>query len=322
MGHRRVGSIASIRPLLRWVGLAIAIAYLLRTLSLHWNAISRLQLRPGSWGYLTLALGVTVLAQGWAGWVWSWILQLLGQPVSGLWCVCVYLRTNLWKYLPGNIWHFYGRLAALHTLSIPTGTALAGVIFDPILMAAAALLLGLLAPQQYRGWTLLALGTLLTALHPRCLNPWMIRLSRAKVQGVALDPSAPTLGAPALIPGLSQYPITPLVGAVGFVLLRGLGFGLVVLSLYPLKLQAWPSLISGFSLAWFLGLVVPGAPGGVGIFEAAALGLLRGHLPTAVILAAVASYRLISTLAETLGYGAAVVAHRHVAAQIGLPGRK
>jgi uncharacterized membrane protein YbhN (UPF0104 family) len=58
-------------------------------------------------------------------------------------------------------------------------------------------------------------------------------------------------------------------------------------------------------LAWLLGLVVPGAPGGLGVFEATAIALLQQHFPTAVVISATGLYRLVSILAETAGAGLA-----------------
>jgi uncharacterized membrane protein YbhN (UPF0104 family) len=75
----------------------------------------------------------------------------------------------------------------------------------------------------------------------------------------------------------------------------------VLSAVTPLAASAWPSTISAFSLAWLAGLVVPGAPGGVGVFEAIALGLLQGSFTPAMVLSAVVLYRLVNTLAETLG---------------------
>ena len=62
-------------------------------------------------------------------------------------------------------------------------------------------------------------------------------------------------------------------------------------------------IFSVFSLAWLLGLVVPGAPGGVGVFEATALALLEPKFSPGIVLSAVAFYRLISVLAETFAAG-------------------
>jgi hypothetical protein len=196
------------------------------------------------------------------------------------------------------------------------GTALTGVMLDPIVMAAAALMLGLLGSSQYRLPQATGLGILLIALHPRCLNPLVARLSRAKVRAATLDSSEDlsegfkTAGFDDPTGGLTHYPLKPLAGEVAFVLLRGLGFTLAMMALSPL---AWPDILpvlSQFSLAWGLGLMVPGAPGGVGVFEAAAVSLLQHQFSAGLVLGAVALYRLISTLAEILGYGAAVVAQR------------
>lgn len=68
-----------------------------------------------------------------------------------------------------------------------------------------------------------------------------------------------------------------------------------------LGFEQMPLIVGAFSLAWVLGLVVPGAPGGVGVFEGVAIALLQVSLTPERILGAVAAYRLISTLAEVLG---------------------
>jgi len=34
------------------------------------------------WATLAIAMGVTLLAHTWSGWVWTWILYELNQPVS------------------------------------------------------------------------------------------------------------------------------------------------------------------------------------------------------------------------------------------------
>jgi glycosyltransferase 2 family protein len=68
--------------------------------------------------------------------------------------------------------------------------------------------------------------------------------------------------------------------------------------------------VSLFSLAWLAGLVIPGAPGGLGVFEAIAVTLLQDALSAGIILSAVALYRLVGTSAEALGAGLAVLGQR------------
>lgn len=62
-----------------------------------------------------------------------------------------------------------------------------------------------------------------------------------------------------------------------------------------------------FMLAWLAGYVVPVAPGGLGVREAALLALAAGSAPAAPLLAAVLALRIASILGD-LGYGLGALA--------------
>jgi uncharacterized membrane protein YbhN (UPF0104 family) len=109
---------------------------------------------------------------------------------------------------------------------------------------------------------------------------------------------------------LERYPLKPLLGELGFVLLRSVGFILTLFALSPLNLGQIPLLLESFSFAWLLGLVVPAAPGGVGVFEATAIATLQNHFPVAVVISAAVLYRLVSILAETAGASLALLDER------------
>ena len=59
-------------------------------------------------------------------------------------------------------------------------------------------------------------------------------------------------------------------------------------------------LISSFSLAWIIGLIVPAAPGGLGVFESVILFGLGSQLPEAPLLSALLCYRLVSTVSDIM----------------------
>ena len=288
--------ISRLKPYLRWVILGGVLFFLAEALKDNWREVTAIRINRAGLACLTISLGVTLLAHIWSGWVWSWIVREFNQPADGIWGVQTYLKTNIAKYLPGNVWHFYGRVRAVQTLGASSGTAILSVLMEPLLMAAAALILALLSSQQRWGVQILFLAAILASVHPQILNPLLSRLSqaKAKVQGLAESDSPPRV---------NRYPFRPLAGEIGFVCLRGLGFVLTVLALKAISPMQILPLISAFSLAWLLGLVVPGAPGGIGVFEATAIALLNNQFSTGVILSSVAFYRLISTLAEAGGAG-------------------
>ena len=76
--------------------------------------------------------------------------------------------------------------------------------------------------------------------------------------------------------------------------------------------------LAAFGLAYAVGLVVPGAPGGLGVFEATLLLRLSGAVPEAQLLAVVLSYRLLSTLADAVA-SAALVADQLVVQRLKRP---
>jgi hypothetical protein len=137
---------------------------------------------------------------------------------------------------------------------------------------------------------------MLVAIHPRFLNPILQRLGKAKARSQGLTVITSTLR-------LKAYPWRSLLGELGFVALRGLGFMMTIIALQALQPSQFFPIMGAFSIAWLMGLVVPGAPGGVGVFEAVAIAILGNQLPSGLLISAVALYRLISTLAEALGAG-------------------
>jgi glycosyltransferase 2 family protein len=316
------------KPYLRWVIVGATLFFIGTVLRQNWAEVKDLRLAPAGWTWLGLGLFVTLVAHIWAGWAWGGILAHLGQPVSGLWSIGVYLRTNVAKYLPGNVWHLYGRVVAAKQAGISTSAATLSVLLEPLLMAAAALIIALTSASRNQLLQLVFLLLVLAAIHPRVLNPLLGMVSRLKqsaqpksaqvrsIQPESSQPefiqpdSAPSPSAQADQPGqakdplrVKRYPVWPLLREIGFVGLRGVGFVLTVWALQPVQAVQIPALVSAFSLAWVLGLVIPGAPGGIGVFEATALALLDRQFPASLILGSVALYRVISLLAEVSGAG-------------------
>jgi glycosyltransferase 2 family protein len=325
---------------LRWVVWGVVLFFLGTVLRRHWQGVVAVRVGGSGWACLAIALGVTLLAHICAGWVWQRILYEFRQPVRGIAVVQGYLQTTIAKYLPGNVWHYYGRVTAARKAGASLETATVSVLLEPLLMAAAALVVTLISSQQIvarYGWMALlgqgvGLIAALAVVHPKVLNPLVRRLGKLKNQSPRPSPSQePSISAPSIqsqpasdpasaptsdaaLFTLETYPWVPFLGELGFLLLRGLGFLLTVGAVggfgwEHVGLQV-PLILGAFSFAWLLGLVVPGAPGGIGVFEATAIALLGNQFAPGPLLSIVAVYRLISVLAEALGAGLATLDQR------------
>ncbi len=293
------------KPYIYALILAAILAFFSETLYRNWQEISAVEIKRSGWALLVLATGINLLAHIWTGWVWGWILQTLGQPISNIWSVQVYLKTNIAKYLPTNLVHLYGRTIAAKSVGVPLGVASLSVLLDTLMMVAGGLILGLLSlPEGGEIAAGVGLVAILFVIHPSILQ-WLIRLV------AALFNHQPNGTKPKLM--ITHYPWRSLFGELVFVGLRGIGFIVTLLALMPVPLKAYPHVVSIYSIGWLLGFITPGAPAGIGVFELTVSsllshqGLLSGEesVSLGLAIAAVGLSRLSSVFAEALGAGLA-----------------
>ncbi|MFL0770012.1 MAG: lysylphosphatidylglycerol synthase domain-containing protein [Prochlorococcus sp.] len=281
-----------------WITLA-SISFVAVALFSHAAQLRRLSLAGGGWWWLALGVGFSWGSLMVNALAWRVLMDWLGHRPDGVPLIPLYLRSNLLKYLPGGVWHFVDRIRALRP-AIGSGPALAAVMLEPLLMAAAALLLVPLGGWQSGLALLCCLPAVL--LIPRWREPLLRRLEKAKVKQLdrvdqalvgSLDPEL--LGS-----GREGYPWWPLGMEMAFLLCRFAGFWCCVTAFSLGPSLGWGEWVSGFALAWTIGLVVPAAPGGLGVFEAVLLLALGAEVSEGPLLAVALSYRVIVTLADGL----------------------
>jgi len=286
----------------RWITL-LSVGFLLAALLGHGAQVLALAPDAQGWLWLLLGVGVSLLSLLGSGLLWGMVLRWLGQRVAWQPLLLAYLASNARKYLPGGIWHLASRVQLLRhstpltptpltTQPLSDSLALVGVLLDPLVAAAAALALVVWGGLQ-GGLALLALVPLVL-LHPRWLAPGLAWLERRKAAALGVP-------VPDQLPALPQhYPWQPLLAGLGFVLLRFGGFACCVMALDLPAALGWGGWLPGFALAWTAGLVVPGAPAGLGVFEVVLLLRLGVVLPEAPLLALAISYRLVTSAADAL----------------------
>ena len=285
-----------------WVTLA-SLGFVGWALAGHVSGLQELTITARGWWWLLLGLALSWLSLVVNAIGWQVLVDWLGHDSEDMDLVPLHLRTNLLKYLPGGIWHFVDRLRTLQP-AMGANRALVSVLLEPLVMAVAALLW-----VPFGGWQSgLALVCVLPAvvLVPRWREPLLERLERAKwkqLQRADTEALAP-LENTSLGSGRGGYPWAPLGVEMGFVFCRFAGFWCCVQT-FDLGVSHSPlTWLAGFALAWTVGLVVPAAPGGLGVFEAVLLMRLSTFVAEAPLLAVALSYRLVVTLADVLAAAA------------------
>ncbi len=227
---------------------------------------------------------------------WRSLLLWLRYKPENVDIINLYISTNILKYLPGGVWHFVERLRVLMRSWEPS-SALLSVVLEPLLMLSAALLFVPLGGWQ-SGISLVGIIPLAlffrTFREPIISGLGMLNISKLRV---VLNGNKSS-GDYTFKEGIMSYPWKPLVLEIIFVLTRFIGFWVCLKAFdlsSSLNLFVW---LSSFSLSWAIGLVVPAAPGGVGIFETLVVFQLSSDTDESLLLAVLLSYRLIVTLSD------------------------
>lgn len=275
---------------LRWGVLGATGIFLGKTLFGNWGEVRSLQLQNHAVFYCAIALGIAMLAQLLNAVLWGWTLSALKASLPIRWTMVTFLKNSPAKYVPGSVWHMYGRVVAAREKGIGVECTTLSVVIEPVFSIAGAMGIAMLH-AQYPSYQLLCLGVILLVLHPQVLALVMRlggKLRRKPSHAVTME----------------HYPIHILIGATLFMAMRGLTFVFVVLAFAPIQWQVFQPLISNFSFAWLLGMVIP-SPGGLGVFETSALQMLNDYLTPGLLLGAVALYRFVNISAEAIGASAA-----------------
>ena len=84
-------------------------------------------------------------------------------------------------------------------------------------------------------------------------------------------------------------------------LLNGPLIEMTLRSLWGIVAQpGWLALSSGYALAWLLGFVTPGAPGGIGIREAVFVALMGPSMGAGLAAAVAVAMRLLNVIADLI----------------------
>jgi len=247
---------------------------------------------------LSLSFLFCVLSIYLNAYAWKYIVKWFGKEFKSNNLVSFYVLTNILKYVPGGVWHFVERFNFIKKISNPQ-IALYSTLIEPYFMLSGSFLLasmGLIFSPLYfflifplsflnRKFIFLILK-ILGSLKGKVFE--VLRLPNSKGQFEER------------INIVSFFPSRALFFEIGFVLSKFIGFYICLNTFYASNTLNIIFLLVIFSLSWSFGLVVPAAPGGVGVFEACLLLLVGKSIPQNIILISLVYFRVISTSADLL----------------------
>lgn len=271
--------------------------------SLHGHDLSAYATPRAALGIVLAAIlwscGAPLLALAWRGLLAGLDVRRPWRELFGIVGV-----TQFAKYIPGNVAQYIGRVGMSLGRGIPARPLAVTIILETFLVLAAAVVMGVgtgalsevgLQAVRRHGMQL-ALIAVLVALAIAGL--FVFR----RIAPALLKRFAPRY-APAL-DGTLLPPQTCLARAFGLYccmyLCMGVGLILLARFLLPDAPHDYWLLIAVFALAWVVGFVTPGAPGGLGVREGLMLLMLAPVYTAASASVLVIALRIATTLGDVL----------------------
>ena len=237
-------------------------------------------------GALVIISAATLLLPG----IYVKIIRLL-HPASDqnssrkIWKI--YGGTQIFKYMPGNIFHFVGRQVEIRQLGIPHLVVANASLIETLNLVFSAMLcvlifgnkqiLDILGSTGFRNeQAAFLVGTIVIS---SAIIAWLIYYTRKN--GIRISVTA--------------YATTLLLYA-GYFILCGVGFWIILGALQPQSASLSHAVII-FSMAWLLGTIMPGASAGIGVREAVILSLGFLFIGSDLSIAAIL-LRILTVLAD------------------------
>jgi len=253
----------------------------------------------------------------------AWRTMLRGLDVRRSWreLLAIVGITQFAKYVPGNVAQYIGRVGMSLARGIPARPLAVTLVLETLLVIAAAVVMGV------GTGALSEVGLQAVRLHGAQLALIAALVALAIAGLFALRRIAPSLlkrFAPKYAPTLDGTLLPPQASlacafALYCVMYAGMGIGLILLAHF--LLPGAPDddwlLIAVFALAWVVGFVTPGAPGGLGVREGLMLLMLAPVYTTTAASVLVIALRIETTLGAVISLiagGILLPRRRHAAA--------
>lgn len=247
----------------------------------------------------SIIISITVFLLGIAWGEWLNFFSKKKNPMKDI--VSVYAKANIGKYLPGNVMHYVERNMFAGNLGISQRKVALSSILEIVCQAGIAFVLAVCFSKNQLSDALANLG----------INKFSIYVLVGVIVFVVIFISVVYCFRNKIKDLFASYTVRGFLVTVAkniiiyaTVLILG---GMILIALYifmggKLEFQSAIKILTGYIIAWILGFVVPGAPGGIGVREFV-LALLLGNLVgNELILTLSIMHRLITILGDFLAY--------------------
>ncbi len=233
---------------------------------------------------------------------WQQTIQIVTNSKVPFWDVeKVFCKSNILKYIPGNIFQYVGRneiaarfgfshKAILMTTLLDIMANIFGVAIVSLVCYAKGVKIGIDSiGMKIDSWLVIVVAV--AFLFFLLLSYWKRKIIWERIQGFCT------------LTNVKRY-IFCIVYYMFFAVYTGIVYLLVLMQILDMSIENDKiyMVIGAYLLSWLLGFIMPGAPGGIGIRETVITVLLAAYLPSDSVLLAIVIYRILSMTGDFFAF--------------------
>jgi len=252
------------------------------------------------WVSIFVAACLYALIIPFSGYAWSVLLRSFSQQWSPRSLSQIMAVTQIAKYIPGNVAQHIGRASMAISIGMKSSVLVASVLLETILAIVASMVVCLLllstTPALLQDlFTLYKSPILYAAAALVCIS--LLGVALLKVAAPVLRQSS--FLAPIVNIQTSKFNllIPLLIYCINYLVI-GLGLWLIAINMNLEANPGYSLITAGFTVAWLIGFITPGAPAGIGVREAVLTLFLTNYAGQTQILALVLAIRLVTVLGD------------------------
>ena len=248
--------------------------------------------------YIFVSLIFCIFSIYFNGLAWKNIINWFGKSLRKNNLISFYILTNSLKYVPGGVWHFVERFTFLKDKA-DEELAFCVNLIEPYFMLTSSLLLTSLGVIYNPLFLLFIFPSIF--LHRNLIYLIIIKIQSLKNKSIGIFKLNYTKNQfEKKIRIKSSFPLQILSIEILFIIFKFFGFLFCFYIFNNVSNVDYLFIFIIFCLSWSLGLIIPAAPGGIGVFEGCFLFLIGENYSQSSLIMSLIIFRFISSSADLL----------------------
>ncbi len=263
--------------------------------------------------YFVLIVILNVAAIFIVGVTWSFLIEIIiGRKFQNIKAMVVYVRANILKYVPGNVFHYVGRNSLAPKINASHADIALATVVDMLCTVIISAIVSLVFMKEafftylfmfFDKFILFFLAIFFVLIS---LLVFLVYKFKSKIYNFIVE-HRKILNKKSFLKffgTLLMYIFNNIFSAVIYLIVMRVFLN------YDFDFYSFCNVVGAFNLAWIVGFVVPGSPGGIGIRESVMTIIAGSLLNSDMIVLSMVIYRFVNILADVTSYIIAVFVNK------------